>query len=137
MAIPMCEGKRHVFIVGRELCRCGQASSLALDPRETRIAGLVTRETRPQIQVMFVMGPEGAISAIVQCAECDWQYPPPLPIAAKLWRRMAAPSSEAKQAQRQIADQLVQIARASTCECDDGDRGAKMWGRQGTKALLS
>lgn len=45
MAIPMCDGRRHIFIVSHEHCRCDAAEAVDLDPRETRISGVVTRET--------------------------------------------------------------------------------------------
>lgn len=72
MAIPMCEGQRHIFIVGRELCRCGQERSLVLDPRETHISVLVVKQTWKTVEVVFCSRPNGdGIEAQGYCGRCQ------------------------------------------------------------------
>jgi hypothetical protein len=134
MAIPMCNGARHVFIVGRELCRCGQERSLALDPRETRIAGLVVKETWSTIEVGFWPRPDGdGIEVQAHCARCGRLFFPSALVSTQVWKRMASPSQEAKDAQQAIAAHLAKTVNESPCGC----RVASIWARQGTKLLLS
>lgn len=124
MAIPNCEGERHIFIVGHEVCRCGKTWSGTLDPRETRIAGLVTKDTWPTIEVMFLLRDE--ISMHASCSKCRYYYLPVL-ISTDDWERLASSSSEARDAQREVAAFLAQVVNEDPCKC----RSSSMGERQG------
>lgn len=132
MAIPMCDGRRHIFIVGREHCRCGAAEAVDLDPRETRIAGLVTRETWSTVEVWFLLCP-GRVEVHAGCRRCGQQFVPSLGISAEDWKRMRSTRVAAQQAQRAVAERLVEIVNERPCQC----RAASLWERQGFKYLIS
>jgi len=134
MAIPMCEGQRHIFIVGCELCRCGQERSLALDPRETRISILVVKETWKTVEVIFWPRPDGdGIEAHSHCGRCGKPFFPGVAITAKAWKRMATQSRESREMQEELAADLARAANENPCGC----RVASLWDKQGSKWLLS
>lgn len=132
MAIPMCEGQRHVFIVGREHCRCGTTEAVDLDPRETRISELVTRGTWSTVEVWFLLCP-GRVEVHAECKQCGQQFAPSLDISAEDWKRMRSTRIAAQQAQRAVAGRLVEIVNERPCQC----RTSSLWERQGFKSLIS
>jgi hypothetical protein len=129
MAIPMCDGRRHIFIVGRERCQCGAAEAANLDPRETRISGLVAKETWSTVAVRFLLCP-GRVEVRAECRRCGQQFAPALGISAEDWKHMRSTRVAAQQAQRAVAEQLVKIVNERPCQC----RAASLWERQGLKS---
>lgn len=117
MTVPMCAGARHVFVVGEQRCRCGAERTAALDPVETRIAGLVVRGTWSGVEVKFLPDGDRAVAIIVECAKCARKFKPMLLIAGDDWKRMRSGRSSAVMVQRSVATRLIENVHKDACGC--------------------
>jgi hypothetical protein len=117
MVIPMCEGARHIFVVGNATCRYGAEQTATLNAAETRIAGLVVKGTWSTVEVRFIPDPgPGAIAIIATCARCAHTFKPGLLISGSQWNRMqSAPS--AVSSQLSAAMQMVELINGNPCAC--------------------
>lgn len=118
MAIPMCEGARHIFVVGNKRCRCGAEQTATLNPAETRIAGLVVKGTWSTVEVRFIPDPGAvAIAIIAECARCAHTFKPGLLIPGNDWKRMQSARLSAVKSQRSAARRMVEIINGDPCPC--------------------
>jgi hypothetical protein len=117
MAIPMCAGARHIYVVGSERCRCGAQLTAALSPVETRIAGLIVQGTWSSIEVRFLPSAEHGIGVVAECTRCKRAFLPALVIARSDWKQLRSSRLSAVKAQRAIATRMIEIVNGNRCDC--------------------
>jgi hypothetical protein len=113
----MCEGARHIYVAGRERCRCGAEPAAGLNPVETHMAVLIGKEYGPMVEVKFIFGDAGAVGVVAQCARCAHVFRPGLTIARDDWKRMRSSRAMAVKAQQSAARRMIELINASACSC--------------------